>query len=371
MAGNLFRGLVTAFVRESFRAAHSAAKEAERQNKVSYLFGRAQDAEGKTQEIEERVAELKSILANALKIDDATFFESLKVSDDFKPFRVPPELCIKLIPPNPDYHLSKVKKLGFFAKFIPGLRRAYEQELQAARQQDEAANVAYQNQLQNRAQEIRRLQDLYDQGKKLFLFKQLQLKREVQEFRDTYKGGDVQSIIAYTAQVLERSEYPEGFPQQFRIAFIPDSKELVLEYQLPTVDIVPPVSGYRYLKSKDEVAEKHRTLNDIKKIYRDIVTSVCLRTIQEIFYADRAGHIKVIVFTGFVQAANSSTGELGYYNLISVRTTREKFTTIDFDRVEKTACLRSLGALISRRPEEPQAVKSIVGFNLIDQKLVR
>jgi hypothetical protein len=139
MSGNLFRGLVTALVRESFRAAHRAAKEAERQNKVSYLLGRVHDAEGKTREIEERVAELKSILANAVKIDDATFFESLWVSDDFRPFSVSPELCIKLTPPNPDYHLSKVKKPGFVARFIPGLRRAYAQELQAARQQDEAA----------------------------------------------------------------------------------------------------------------------------------------------------------------------------------------------------------------------------------------
>jgi restriction system protein len=30
--------------------------------------------------------------------------------------------------------------------------------------------------------------------------------------------------------VLEQSEYPEGFPQNFRLAYVPDAKEMVIEY---------------------------------------------------------------------------------------------------------------------------------------------
>ncbi len=47
--------------------------------------------------------------------------------------------------------------------------------------------------------------------------------------------------------VLERSHYPDGFPQNFRVAYMPDPSELVIDYELPTVQVVPPVAEYRYM----------------------------------------------------------------------------------------------------------------------------
>jgi restriction system protein len=56
--------------------------------------------------------------------------------------------------------------------------------------------------------------------------------------------------------VLERSHYPDGFPQLFRLAYIPESHQLVVQYSLPTFDRVPAVAEYRYVKTGDKVTEK-------------------------------------------------------------------------------------------------------------------
>jgi restriction system protein len=48
--------------------------------------------------------------------------------------------------------------------------------------------------------------------------------------------------------VLERSEYPEGFSQQFHLACVPESKELVIEYELPLPEIIPTAAEFRYVK---------------------------------------------------------------------------------------------------------------------------
>lgn len=121
--------------------------------------------------------------------------------------------------------------------------------------------------------------------------------------------------------MLERSEYPEGFPQDFRLAYVPESKELIIEYELPTAEVVPAVAEYRYVKSRASIDGKARKPTEIKELYQDIVASVALRTVYETFQADRAGHVQIAVFNGFVQTVDPATGQDIKPHLISVRMT--------------------------------------------------
>lgn len=170
--------------------------------------------------------------------------------------------------------------------------------------------------------------------------------------------------------VLERSDYPDGFPQEFRTAYVPEAKEIVIEYELPSTQVIPAVAEYSYVKSKDEIREKARSAADIKDLYQDIVAAVCLRTVHEMFEADQEGHVEVVVFNGFVQTVDPATGKDIRPHLISVRTTRERFTEVNLARVDKRTCLRNLGAQVSPRPAEMQAVKPAVDFDMVDKRFV-
>jgi restriction system protein len=149
-----------------------------------------------------------------------------------------------------------------------------------------------------------------------------------------------------------------------------EPKEFVVEYELPNTDIVPAILEYRYVKTKDVIEEKLRKTSEIKEIYQDIVASICLRTIHEIFEADQANNILVVAFNGFVQTIDPSTGKDIRPCLISIRTTKEKFSEINISRIDKRACLRNLGAQVSQRPDEMQAVKPVVDFDMVDKRFV-
>jgi restriction system protein len=178
------------------------------------------------------------------------------------------------------------------------------------------------------------------------------------------------TITDYFTMVLERSIYPGGFPQEFRIAFVPESKQVVVDYELPKPDIIPEVLEYRYVKSKDVIEEKPRKPAEIKELYQDIVSSITLRSCHELFESDQAHHIDVAVFNGFVQTIDASTGKDIRPCLISVRMTRENYENIDLSRVDKKACLRNLGATVSPRPYEVQPVKPIIEFDMVDKRFV-
>jgi restriction system protein len=171
--------------------------------------------------------------------------------------------------------------------------------------------------------------------------------------------------------VLERSEYPtQGFPQKFKAAFAVESNELVVEYDLPEPSAVPEIAEYRYIKSKDQIESKARRPAEIKELYQEVIASIALRTLHELFEADKADALHSVVFTGVRDTHDPATGAAVRVPVVSVRATKCEFEGIHLSRVDKLACLRSMGAQVAKRPEELQAVKPVVEFDMVDRRFV-
>jgi len=189
----------------------------------------------------------------------------------------------------------------------------------------------------------------------------------------SYESGEPSAIIAFNTVLLERSKYPEGLPQRFRLAFVPESKQLVVDYELPTPDVIPGVSEYRCVKRRDRgiTVEKPRKSAERKSLYQELVAAIALRTLHEILSQDRAGHVLVVTFSGWVQTVDPATGKDIRPYLISVRVTKQAFLELDLARVEKRTCLRNLGAQLSPQPSELLPVKPILEFDMADRRFVQ
>jgi restriction system protein len=389
--GNSFNSLMTQIARDQARrereqqqqlrarqrVQEQAQKEAARQKAIGdkeakqrYLESRVEEVEDKNQQLSDRIRELNGILEYTLQIDDKIDFESLRIKDKFRSFVLPPNLQEAPQAPNLDTILASVKKPSGVEKLIPGAEGRYQKALQQAKSDFESLQKTYESLMTDRQAKIQRLQDEYEKEKRAFDLKIRERNQEVDEFEKAYRNSDPNAVIAYYTMVLERSDYPDGFPQEFRVAYVPEPKEIVIEYELPDTKIVPTIAEYSYVKSKDTITEKSRKPAETKDQYQDIVASVCLRTIHEVIEADQGDNILVVAFNGFVQAVDPSTGRDIRPCLISVRTTKERFAGIDLSRVEKRACLRNLGAQVSPKPDEMLPVKPIVEFNMVDKRFV-
>jgi restriction system protein len=169
---------------------------------------------------------------------------------------------------------------------------------------------------------------------------------------------------------LDRSLYPESFPHHAKLAYIPESKQLVVEYDLPSFEVVPEASAYKYIKTKDEVTTSPRPLAQRKAIYSSIVAQITLRTLHEIFEADRLGNAQTVVFNGYVDSINRATGLPTRTCLVTVRTTRDLFLRIDLTRVDPIACLNSLNASLSKNPSDLTPVRPVLEFNMVDPRFI-
>ena len=352
--------------RESLRS----QKEQAREEKQQYLEGRHEAAESLTQEAEERLSELSNILPFTLSVSDRIDFSALRILQTFSPFKPKGQFARAEVEPVDSDYFKNAKAPSGWRKLLPGAAKRHERALKSAQERFQLAHAAWSRAETERLAMLHVAESDHRSSAQAFEAKKATRNAEVDAFEAEYMAGDPNAIVSYCTMVLERSQYPEGFPQKFSVAFTQASKQLVVEYELPTIDIVPTAAEYRYNRSQDDIVEKLRKPAEIKAVYQDVIAAVTLRTIHEVFEAEHLSHIDVICLNGYIHTVDPATGKDIQPHLISVRTTRERFMEVDLARADKRACLKNLGAQISRSPEEAQPIKPIMEFKMADARFV-
>ncbi|MBV9448676.1 MAG: restriction endonuclease [Streptosporangiaceae bacterium] len=190
---------------------------------------------------------------------------------------------------------------------------------------------------------------------------------------DAFNADGPEAFVEAIQRALATSVYPDGLDGSSAAQYIPESRELWVEYELPRQDVIPAVTGYRYVKTKDEVVPEPRKAAEVNKLYERLIARVALRTLAEAFDVAPAALVSGIVFNGYVSAKDRATGKPVRPLLLSVHAPREEFAGIVLDEPEldPKACLRSyLNALISPHPYDLEAVTPVVQFDLRKFKFV-
>ena len=60
----------------------------------------------------------------------------------------------------------------------------------------------------------------------------------------------------------------QGFPRQYQVAYRPENRDLVVEFELPPQEVIPKERGYRYVKSRDVIEPLPRPKAEIKAALR-------------------------------------------------------------------------------------------------------
>jgi restriction system protein len=363
-------------------------KDAERQRLAAERAAAQQQAqeaiaevEKMNQALEERISALQSLLSHSLSVDDYVDFEELKDSDELPEFD-PGQLGIPLQEPvleRPTVELPPPP--SFLEKLLPGWKKRHaellelvEAEHQAAVHEAEAAHAAaletYERDEQKRKQDVEALRAQHDDTVRTLKLEVEAQHRRIDALRHDFESRDPEAVRTYFDLVLQRSQYPDGFPKTARLAYVPDSKQLVVEYDLPPLEVVPAVASYKYVKARNAVAESTRPVTQRKQLYASVVAQVTIRTLHELFEADRMGLADTIVLNGMVNAIDRGTGAEIRPCLVTVRTTRTAFEAIDASRVEPVACLRALNAAVSKSPAELAPVRPVLEFNMVDPRFI-
>ncbi len=355
----------------ALRASAADQKRAQAEAKRFHEESMVAEAAQMSAEVAGRVADIDNLLAATLDVDDFVDLESLRVTAEHPPFPrpdleaaapppapIPPPPEPAFTPPEPPPGM-KGKLFGRkkYEEQISNNRAAHERRLHEWREQVAQVPAWNQQQLeQHRTREQQRVSALYAAQA---LYQRECLEREEQARQanvgldgliERLKNDHADAITEYVGIVLSNSVYPESFPVDHDFDFDVAARELILTIGVPAPATMPDVKEYRYVKSKDEIVASASTQKERRERYARAVASVALRSLHEIFEADRDQRIRTIALTVQTESIDVATGRPVVVPLVAVGADRAEFTTYDLAHVEPQATLALMNAAVSKNP---------------------
>jgi restriction system protein len=179
------------------------------------------------------------------------------------------------------------------------------------------------------------------------------------ELTASYRAGDPAGIAAHAESALTAMPLPRCITPKARVAYSPDARQVVVEYELPTVEVVPKAKAYRYVKSRATVVEAARPAPQVKALYASVIAQLTLLAVAAIVKCDSERHIDAVVFNGVVAAMDPQSGQPIRPCLIAVRVTRDALADINLQDVDPSACLKRLSATVSGNPTDLVPVRPL------------
>lgn len=363
--------LQQAQARQAQVKAGAAERQAQADAKRERIAAGQEEAAAKNAELAAIYSEIDGILSATLDVDDFVDLQHLRIVAEHPPFDAGELARPVPAPPPPSYppepaFAAPAEPTGLANAF--GGKRRYEQALAEAQQQHQyqvsawrqhcerihaaaqAASARHgvtEQERQSRLAEARaRYVEECQQRDKEAAEQNAELDRLINDL-----AFDVPwAIQEYVGIVLSNSAYPDSFPVSHNYSFDLASRELTLATRIPQPSAVPVVKEYRYQPTNDQVVSSNLALAAQKERYANAVWQVALRTLHEVFEADRVGRIHSISLKVEVEHIDPATGQNVTTPLVIVGADRASFVTFDLAQVTPAATLQHLGAALSKNP---------------------
>src|SRR5262249_24397479 len=79
----------------------------------------------------------------------------------------------------------------------------------------------------------------WEKRKATFEEEQKGANAKIDDFYQRYHAKDANAITEYVDWILGLSTYPDCFPKQWQMDFVSETGVLIIDYELPAVDVLP------------------------------------------------------------------------------------------------------------------------------------
>jgi hypothetical protein len=313
-------------IRATVRAGIQAHRAAERDAKNYRIAVRQQHVWAMNEELHQRMSELLDIGDGPSHPDSPLTIAGLM--REFVPVSFDPINAAgsRPTPPCPEDFRTPNSVLGLLPRLLLGKRRNQNRIRDTAEADKKRWCCAEQAYLENLARwqsqvEIARQQNDREQAAARSEIEKHNVRLE--RLYDQYLSGDPSGVAEYFSLVVTNLHFlPELSPQHIAIEYNPESSKLLISCELPGDEVIPRISSYRYIKSKDEIREKNRPKKEIVDIHRLLLGIVSTAILRAVFSADSKGTIQEATIRSPVMAA---AGNQVRRELLTSRMTRQDF----------------------------------------------
>ncbi|MFJ3041595.1 restriction endonuclease [Streptomyces tendae] len=167
------------------------------------------------------------------------------------------------------------------------------------------------------------------------------------------------AVVEYFSAALYTSTaWPEGFPRRVAMTYDPAARQLVVDWELPAVGVVPQSKYVRYMYAADQYRETPRPAGQRRALYKEVLAQCMLLVLHELFAADASGALDSVALNGFVDGHDPTTGRRSQIFLATVMAACSSFRELHLAQVDAESCLaEALRGQLSTRPDQLVAIR--------------
>ncbi len=351
------------------RADAAERKAMEKELARLHVEERLAHVESLNADLDAAYAEIDSMLSATLAVDDFVDLEELRVQAQYPPFHrtdlevaEPPPASIptsaepRFAPPPEPTGLSA--KLGGAARHAKQFaeaqalftqqHQAWQMEQRAADEQWQQLHQAWQLREQARMEQAGSARAEYQAACQQVDVQVAEQNAQLDALLAGLSAGSEEAIQSYVGIVLANSVYPETFPIEYDYQFDASLGELELLVTVPGPSAMPSIKAYKYVKASDEITSSPLTKAALKERYSNAIAQVAIRSLHEVFEADRQGLIQTIAMAVATNTVNPATGLAERVFLASCAADRARFMQFDLTNVVPAATLTHLNGQLSK-----------------------
>lgn len=339
-----------------------------------------EEALRRTEEAELAQKEIDDLLRSALHSSSRIDWEKLKRNDSFQE-AMPTE---PKKPLKEEYPHEPQKEEPAFSILDKLIRTKKEKAIQAAEHKYQRELSAWEDKKRAIDENNQKLQEAHkaavdkwnselekwNMRKSAFLAEQEEYNHSIDRLKENYLAGNSEAVLEHCDLVLNSSKYPDSFPQNFELEYQPETKILIVEYELPGMAAYPRLKEVKYLSSKQTLKESFLSEPQISKFFDDATYKIALRTIHELFESDLASAIEYVSFNGWVKEINPATGIEQSNCILSIQASKSDFEKIDLAQVVPKECFKGLKGVSASKLSALTPIQPIMAINREDGRFV-
>jgi restriction system protein len=193
---------------------------------------------------------------------------------------------------------------------------------------------------------------------------------EVDEKRGRYFAHEVDGLLDFWYDLLSETDFPDSWPEGYILSYIQETKTLVVDSELPHLDVLPRVKEVRFVAARNEFKETELSDAQRKKLYDETLYRIALATLYKLFQSDEVDALTSVVFNGWVQSIDRATGVEIHPCIMSLQVKRDEFLTLNLAHVDPRMCFRKLKGVSGNKLVELSPVQPVLSLNRQDPRFV-
>ena len=219
-------------------------------------------------------------------------------------------------------------------------------------------------------EEHRKVHDVWKAKRSRYLSAIDAFNKRIKKLADGYRKKSPSDIGKLFKFILNNSDLPSWIPQEHKTLFNKNNGILVIEGILPYIDDMPTLESVKYVKTRNELVEKHTSVLKQNSLYDKVLYQIVLKSIYEVFKWDLNKYVSSIAYSGFVYGIDKATGKKTKPCILSIQVTREELGALNLGAVAPKECFKKLKGVSSSKLFTLTPVAPVLRIDKDDRRFI-